>query len=117
MRISKKRIREIFVAHINENHMSLNHIVKEKPWVLGLFCDLLSRGRRPRGTDEYWACCVWQFTERTLVSIGYRISYKPNKAQVCVKMFSLGGKHIWVHIPSKVAEKILVFGTVPNLGP
>jgi hypothetical protein len=115
MKIDKKRLRDIIVNHVNENGIPLTHIVKEKPWMLGWMRDLLSRGRRQRGTDEHLTGVVWYCAERTLTAMGYKVSSKCRNGQVCVNLFSWGPDNIWVQIPKEIAEKILVFGVVPNL--
>jgi len=114
MRISKKRLREILVEHCVEHEIPNNHLVKERPYTLEYLRGILRKGRRDRTTPEYWATQVVRCVERGFRKMRYDVQNEPEPGHVCVRMFTRGEDSTWVCIPKEVAEKILVFGTVPD---
>jgi len=78
--------------------------------------DLLRRGIRERDTlDKWWAVEVVSCVERTFRNMGYWVEIEPEEECVCVKMFTSARVKTWVCMTRDIAEKILVFGEVPNL--
>jgi hypothetical protein len=115
MRIDKKRLREVLVEHCIKHEIPKNHLVRERPYTLGHMTEILRKGRRDRNTPDYWAAQVIRCVERTYRNMGYDVQDEPEPNRVCVRMFIWGNQRTWVCMPKDVAEKILVFGTVPDL--
>jgi len=115
MRINKKRLREILVEHCVEHEIPKNHLVRERPWTLKELNSILRNGRRNRNTPDYWAAQVIRCVERAFRNMRYDVQDSPEPGQVCVRMFVWGKDSTWVCIPKEIAEKILVFGTIPDL--
>lgn len=116
MRIDKNKLRQILVEHCNENGLPDLMYVKEKPWLLDGMKALLRKGRREKHTvNDYIARQLNFCVTITFASLGFEVSEHQRKGMVCVRMLSIGKVHTWIHIPKDIAEKILVFGEVPNL--
>jgi hypothetical protein len=142
MRINRERLRKIVASHVCESEIPLNHMVREKPFILGALQEIMLRGRRRRtqGLSDWHLAQVIRCLEKSMRSLGYdaeeiitgerriyriglgleeafvdEYDLKPAEGFVQVKLLEYGRESWWFCVPKDIAQKILLFGSVPNL--
>lgn len=120
MKIDKKRLREIVVNDIAENGLEL---LKKRysSWIASPLVESLIKGRRIRDLPLHLAGEIDDHSSRYIKSKGLKTKvvyasydHEDLDGTVRIKLFSEGHRHTWILIPRDIAEKIVVFGVVPD---
>lgn len=121
MRFNKKRLREIVVKDIAENGLKL---LKKRysSWIDSPLVESLVKGRRIRDLPIHLAGEIDNHSSHYIRSKGFKTrvvyasyDHEDLEGTVRIKLFSEGHRHTWILIPRDIAEKIVVFGMIPDL--
>lgn len=125
MRVNNKRLREIIVNDFVENGMDF--LKKEAGHRIPTMVDAVRKGRSDKKLEPYWSRHLQFEVYVHLLKKGFKAESNSHSSRshsyrrltkdgtVLVKLFSFGKKNTWILIPTEIAEKILVFGLVPDL--
>lgn len=140
MKINREKLRKIVASHVCESEIPLNYLVREKPWMLEHLQEIMLRGRRKRNHDDWHLIQVIRCLENSMNSMGYdfneivvgerkiyciglgledafvnKSDLKTSEGFVRVKLLDCGKESWWFCVPKDIAQKIILFGKVPNL--